>query len=78
MQDIRRIIAAAIMVLILIFSIIHLGVSIGALARFSRFGDIFRPERGLGGFNLVISIYGLAVGGFGLFSVLTQRGILSE
>jgi len=64
--------------LILFFSLIHLAVSISILARFSRYGDVFRPEIGIASFNLVIAVVGLIVGGVGLFSVLTHRKNLSK
>jgi len=78
MQGIKRLICIICMILILIFAIIHLGVSIGIIARFHRYGDIFRPEIGLASFDIVISIYAFLIGGFGLFSVLTNRGNLSK
>jgi hypothetical protein len=78
MQGSRRLIAVVFMILILIFALIHLGVSIGILVHVRNYGDVYRPEKGLAAFDLVISIYGLIIGGFGLFSVLTDRSILSK
>ncbi len=78
MQGARRLICVICMILILIVALIHLGVSISILVKFRHFGDVFRPERGLAAFNIVISVYGLIIGGFGLFSVLTDRGNLSK
>ncbi len=78
MQGLRRLFCAICMSLILILACIHLGVSISILVKFRNTGDIYRPEIGLASFNIVIGTYGLLVGGFGLFSVLTNRGILSK
>jgi hypothetical protein len=63
--------------LILILAIIDFGVSISILVKFHDYGNIFQPEIGLAAFNIVISIYGMIIGGFGLFAVLTDRGLLS-
>jgi len=78
MQGLRRVFCAICMSLILILACIHLGVSISIVIKFRNYGDIYRPERGLASFNIVISTYGLLVGGFGLFSVLTDRKILCK
>lgn len=78
MQGVNRLMCVICMILILIFAIIHLGVSIGIIGRYHRYGDVFRPEIGLASFNIVISVYAFLIGGFGLFSVLTYRGILSK
>lgn len=73
----RRLYCIICMILILILAIIHFGVSLSILEKFRHYGNIFHPERGLAGFNLVISILGIIIAGFGLFSVLTSRGVLS-
>jgi len=78
MEGRRRLVAVILMILILMFALIHLGVSIGILVDIRNYGDVYRPEKGLAAFDLVISIYGLIIGGFGLFSVLTYRSILSK
>ena len=78
MQGVKSLIAIICMSLILIFALIHLAVSISILGKFGRYGDVFRPERGLAGFNIVISIFGLIISGFGLFSILTDRRNLSK
>jgi len=78
MEGRRLLIAVILMILILMFALIHLGVSIGILVKVRNYGDVYRPEKGLAAFDLVISIYGLIIGGFGLFSVLTPRSILSK
>lgn len=67
-----------IIVLILIFAIIHLGVSIGIIARNHQYKDLFRPEIGLSSFNIVISVLGLAVGALGLFCLLGSHRILGK
>ena len=63
--------------LILIFAIFHLAVGISIIVKVRHYGDVFKPERGIAAFNIVISIYGLIVGGFGLFAQLTGRAALS-
>ena len=73
-----RLIGVILMALILIFACIHFGLAVGILAKFAPYGSVFRPERGLAAFNLVISFLALLIGGFGLFSILTDRGMLSE
>ena len=78
MQSGARIVSIICLALMLLFLIIHLGVGIGIVARFSPYGDLFRPERGLAGYNIFISIFGLIIAGFGLFAVLTDRSALSE
>ncbi len=78
MQGLRRLFCAICMILILMLALTHLGVSISILVKFNNYGDVYRPEIGLACFNIVIGTFGLLVGGFGLFSVLTDRGILSK
>ncbi|CAF1057698.1 unnamed protein product [Adineta ricciae] len=56
----------AIMTLILIFSIIHLGVSIGIIGQYRKYSSFFGPQIGLAGYNLAISVFGLAAGINGL------------
>lgn len=73
MQAIRRVFPLVCVVLILIFGLIHLGVSIGILGRFRNYGNVFRPERGIAGWNLVIAILTLATGIVGVFSVLNNK-----
>lgn len=67
-----------IIVLILIFAIIHLGVSIGIIARNRQYKDIFRPEIGLSSFNIVISCLGFVVSILGLVCLLASHRILSK
>lgn len=67
-----------IIVLILIFAIIHLGVSIGIIVKNRQYGDIFRPEIGLSSFNIVISFLGLVVGTLGLISLLATQRLLGK
>ncbi|CAF1205016.1 unnamed protein product [Rotaria sp. Silwood1] len=67
------IVAIVVMALLLAFSLIHLGVSIGIIAQFRKYGNFFRPQIGLAGFNLVISFFGLAAGGLGLAAIMTKK-----
>jgi succinate dehydrogenase hydrophobic anchor subunit len=66
------------MALILIFALIHLGVSIGIIVRFQDYGDIFRPERGLAAFNIVISVLGIIIGVSGVFAALYDLDALCK
>ena len=63
-------------VFILVMGIILLAVSASIVGKFRRYDDVFRPEVGLAAFNIVISVFTLALGGCGLFSALTNRGRL--
>ncbi|UJR30651.1 hypothetical protein I4U23_018175 [Adineta vaga] len=67
-----RIFPLSIMGLVLLFSIIHLGVSIGIIGSFRKYGDFFRPQIGLCGFNIAISIFGLVTSIVGAFSIMTD------
>ena len=66
------------MAFILIFSLIHLGVSVGIIAPYRQYQDVFRPQIGLASFNLVICIFGFLTGGLGLFAVLKQADRFGE
>ena len=61
-----------IMSLILLFSLIHLGVSIGIIGQYRKYSSFFGPQIGLAGYNLAISIFGLAAGIVGLFAFMTD------
>ncbi len=74
MAIVDRMFAISIMALILVFSLIHLAVSIGIIVPFRKYGDIFRPQIGLSAFNIVISFFGLVTGILGLVSM----GLTSE
>ena len=78
MADINYLIRMVYITLILMFSVILFAVSISIVARFSGYNDVFHAERGLAAFNIVISIYGILIGALGLFSVITQRRLLSK
>ncbi len=64
--------------LILIFSFIHLGVSIGIINSNRPYGDIFRPEIGLSSYNILISFLGIVVGVAGLIHMLTNQKALGR
>jgi uncharacterized membrane protein len=70
MAILDRIFPLTIMGLILAFSLIHLGVSLGIIIPYRKYGDIFRPEIGLSAFNIVISFFGFLAGILGLISIL--------
>ncbi|UJR30652.1 hypothetical protein I4U23_018176 [Adineta vaga] len=78
MQGLKRLFGIVFMALILIFAIIHLGVSISIIVKVRNYADIFKPERGLAIFNVVLSIYGIVIGIFGLLALLTNRLILGK
>lgn len=78
MLDGPRLAGVIVTALVLIVSLVHLGLGIGVLASFSRYGDVFRPENGLAGYNIFIGVIGIIISSFGIFSVVTDRGILSE
>lgn len=78
MQGIRRIFSIVCVALLIVFGLIHLGVSVSILGRFRDYGNVFRPERGLAGWNIVICILTLATGIVGLFSVMSRRGNFSK
>jgi hypothetical protein len=74
MAIVDRMFTISIMALILVFSLIHLAVSIGIIVPFRKYGDIFRPQIGLSAFNIVISFFGIVTGILGLVSI----GLTSE
>jgi len=78
MAIVDRIFVITIMALILAFSIIHLGVSIGIIVPYHKYGDIFKPQIGLSGFNIVISAFGLVTGILGLISILMNSEQLGK
>ncbi|CAF0929263.1 unnamed protein product [Rotaria sordida] len=64
--------------LILIVGIIHLGVGIGIVAKYSRYHDIFRQSVGLAGYNIVIGFFSIAVGILGIVVIVRQHSGLSK
>lgn len=78
MIDGPRVAGTIVTAIVLILSLTHLGLGIGVLVETVRYGSIFRPESGLAGYNIFIGAFGIIVSGFGLFSVLTERGILGN
>ena len=70
--------AIIISALILLLGIVHLAVGLGIAMRYRQYRDVFRQSVGLCAFNIIIGIYGIAVGIMGLVSLLTRRGALSE
>ncbi|UJR15943.1 hypothetical protein I4U23_002863 [Adineta vaga] len=64
--------------LVVIISIIHLGVGIGITARYRKYNDVFRLSVGLSAYNIVIGIFGLAVGAATVFAVKKERVSLSR
>jgi hypothetical protein len=73
-----RTLAIIISALLLIFGIIHLGVGIGVVARYRQYSDIFAQSVGLASFNIVIGIYGIAIGIVCLFCTIQERAALSK
>lgn len=66
------------MILILIFSLIHLAVGIGIISAFRFYGSLFSPERGLAGFNIFIGVLGILLAILGLFTIMSGRAVLSK
>ncbi|CAF0826736.1 unnamed protein product [Adineta steineri] len=66
------------MIAILIFSGIHLGISIGIIDSSHQYGNIFRREQDLSIFNIIIGILGIIISLFGLFALITRRVVLSK
>jgi hypothetical protein len=63
---------------ILLSGIIHLGVGIGIVAKYHKFGDTFQQQIGLAGFNIFIGLCAITVGILGLISVINQYLFLSK
>ena len=78
MQARGRIGPLIITILILIFSIIHLGVGGGIISTYRYYGGLFSAERGLAGFNVFIGVVGFLIGILALFTVLSGRTVLSK
>ncbi|CAF3241944.1 unnamed protein product [Rotaria socialis] len=71
-----RIFPLSLMLSIFLFSLIHLGVSIGIIVDFRKYGDIFRPQIGLSGYNIAISFFGLLTGVIGLLAITLGSKLL--
>ena len=68
MAIVDRIFAFAVMGFIVLFALIHLGVSVGIIVPYRKYGNIFGPQIGLSAFNLVICLLGLITGILGIIS----------
>ena len=64
--------------LIVVFGIIELGSSIGIVARYNKYQDVFRPSVGLSAFDIVVGLYAIAIGILCLFGIIRQRPALSK
>jgi hypothetical protein len=64
--------------LLIVVGIVHFGVGVGIVARYRQYGGIFRQSVGLCAFNIIISLFSVAVGIVGLISILKNRGALSQ
>ena len=73
MEMTNRVFGIAMMGLLLLFTVIHIGVSIGIIVPNRKYSDIFRPQIGLAAFNLVISIFSLVTGVMGLVSLSMNK-----
>jgi hypothetical protein len=69
MAIVDRIFAFTVMGLIALFALIHLGVSVGIIVPYRKYGDILRPQIGLSAFNLVVCFFGLVTGILGIVAV---------
>jgi uncharacterized membrane protein len=72
MAIVDRIFAITVMGLIIVFGLIHLGVSVGIIVPYRKYGDIFRPQIGLSAFNLVICLFGLITGILGIIATILK------
>lgn len=72
MALVDRIFGIVIMALILVLSVIHLGVSIGYIVPYRKYGELFRPIIGLSAFNLVICLVGFVTGILGLIAITSR------
>lgn len=61
-----RIFPIVILSCLFVVTLIHLGLSIGIIVDFRKYGDIFRPQIGLSAFNLAITFFGLVTAVLGL------------
>jgi hypothetical protein len=78
MESDGRIFGFTIMSSILLFSVIHLGVSIGIIVPYRQYGALFRPQVGLSAFNLVICILGFVAGILGVICILKNNRSFGE
>ena len=78
MQLYSRAFAIIILIIVLIISIVHLGVSVGFVRNFRQYGDIFQRERSLSIYNIVIGAGGILISLFGLIAVIARRLTFSE
>jgi len=74
----RRMRAIILTSVLLIFGIIHFGVGVGIVAEYNKYHDVFVQQVGLSGFNIVVGIFGIAVGIVGLISVLKGYQFLGK
>lgn len=68
----EKIFPLTIMGLILVFSLIHLGVSIGIIGQYRKYSTFFGPQIGLAGYNIAISVFGLVASIVGIFAFMTD------
>jgi len=74
----RRLGAIILSAVVLIVGIIHLGVGIGIVAKYSKFHDVFQQQIGLSGYNIFIGLCTIIIGIIGLVSVLKEYTFLSK
>lgn len=63
---------------ILIFGIIHLGVGIGVVAKYSQYDNVFQQQVGLAGYNIVVALLAIFVGIIGIIAAVHQSIFFSE
>lgn len=63
---------------VLVFSIILLCVSGNMIRTSDNYDRLFRPERGLAGYNVFVSVLGILVGAFALSSSIKSRKALGK
>ncbi len=78
MAVVNRAFAFTIMALILLFSLIHLAVSVGIIVPYRKYGDMFRPQIGLSSFNLAICFFGLVTGILGMVATCLKSELIGK
>jgi uncharacterized membrane protein len=64
--------------LIIVVGIIHFGVGVGIVARYRKYSDVFRQTVGLSAFDIVVALYGIAVGIVSLISIIRESPSLGK
>lgn len=63
---------------IILMGLIHFGVGVGLVAKYRKYGDVFRQPVGLSAFIIIISILAIATGILALVAIFRDRPQLSK